>query len=228
MLRPSQIPTRAPLLLAAVCSLLLAAVAAHAAVRIYSNDFSSRPEFAEIEGSGGKACERRYRKKSKAMLALLERGRASCSFRPPVVGDAELPNHHVTVDGKVLDETPRSARGGAFLELEVRSAGKVGYSLRVFPEKKRWALARGPRGGEFPVTGRSDAVKKVGERNRLELTADGATIRAFVNGEEVAKVEDQNPGQVTGRKIRFGLGSDEETKKETYGTFKRVSISVPG
>ena len=220
---------RVSLVLAALCALLIGAIAAQAAVRVYSNDFSSRTEFAEIERSRGKACDRRYRKKSKAMLALLKRGPSSCSFRPPVQGDAELPNHRVTVDGKVLDTTPKSIRGGAFLELTVRSGGGgVGYSLRVFPQRKRFALTRGPEGGDFPVSARSDAVKKIGERNRLELVAGGATIRAFVNGQEVAKVEDQNPGQVTGRKIRFGLGSDEETKKETYGTFKRVSVSVPG
>ena len=227
---PSHTQIRAKrLALATLCALLFGALAAQASVRVYSNDFSSRTEFAEIERSRGKACDRRYRKKSKAMLALLKRGPASCAFRPPVVGDAELPNHRVKVDGKVLDTTPKSIRGGAFLELTVRSGGGgAGYSLRIFPEKKRFALTRGPQGGGFPVTGKSNAVKKIGERNRLELAAGGATIRAFVNGQEVAKVEDQNPGQVTGRKIRFALGSEKDGKKDTRGTFKRVSVSVPG
>ena len=225
-----QIPTRVPrLVLLVLGALLVGAIAAQAAVRIYSNDFSSRKKFAEIERSGGKACERRYRKQSKSMLASVDRGPATCSFRPPVQGDAELPNHGVVVDGKVLDRTPKSIRGGAFIELSIRSGGGgVGYSLRVFPEKKRFALTRGPDGGGFPVTEKSAAIKKIGERNQLELVASGAEIRAFVNREEVAKLTDQNPGQVTGRKIRFAIGSEERTKKEVLGTFKRVSVSVPG
>jgi len=225
-----KIATRASrIALAALCSLLLAAIAAQAAVRVYSNDFSSRKEFAEIERSGGKACERRYRKKSKSMLATVERGPATCSFRPPIQGDGELPNHHVSVDAKVLDRTPKSIRGGAFIELTVRSGGGgVGYSLRVFPEKERFTLTRGPEGGKFPITDESSAIKKVGERNRLELVANGADIRAFVNRKEVAKITDENPGQVTGRKIRFSIGSEEQAKKEVLGTFKRVSVAVPG
>ena len=221
---------RVSLVLAALCALLIGAIAAQAAVRVYSNDFSSRTEFAEIERSGGgKACDRRYRKKSNTMQAVLARAPGSCSFRLPVQGDDELPDHHVTVEGKVLDRTAKSARGGAFLELAVRSGGGgVGYSLRVFPEKKRFVLARGPEGRDFPVSETSNAVKKIGRPNRLELAANGATIRAFVNGRKVAEVEDQNPGQVSGRKIRFALGSEKQTKKEAYGTFKRVSVSVPG
>ena len=229
MPEPRQTSIRASrLALAALCTLLLGAVAAQAAVRVYGNDFSSRAEFREIEGSG-KACDRRWRKKGEAMQAVLERSPASCSFRPPVQGDGELPNHDVSVDGKILNRTARSARGRAFLELTVRSGGGgVGYSLRVFPEKKRFVLARGPEGRDFPVRGESNAVKKVGQRNRLELAANGAAIRAFVNGREVAKLDDPNPGQVSGRKIRFALGSEERTKKEVYATFKRVSVSVPG
>lgn len=227
---PSKIPARAlRLALLAAAVLLLAAIAAQAAVRVYSNDFSSRSKFAEIERSGGKACERRYREKSKSMLASVKRGPATCSFRPPVQGDAELPNHLASVDGKILDRTPKSIRGGAFLELSVRSGGGgVGYSLRVFPEKRRFSLTRGPDGGEFPVTEKSDAIKKIGERNQLELVASGAGVRAFINRAEVAKLTDDNPGQVTGRKIRFAIGSEKKSKKEVVGTFKRVTVSVPG
>jgi len=230
MPRSPQIRSRAlRLALAGLGSLLIGAIAAQAAVRVYSNDFSSRAKFAEIERSGGKACERRYREKGKSMLASVQRGPATCSFRPPVQGDGELPNHHVTVDGKILDRTPKSIRGGAFIELSVRSGGGgVGYSLRVYPEKKRFVLGRGPDGGEFPVTEQSRAVNKIGKRNQLELVANGADVRAFVNRKEVAKLSDQNPGQVTGRKIRFAIGSEKQTKKRVVGTFKRVSVSVPG
>ena len=86
----------------------------------------------------------------------------------------------------------------------------------------------GPAGGGFPSKGKSNAIKKVNERNRIEIIATGAEIRAVVNGKEVAKVSDSNPGQVQGRKVRFALGSRaEQEDKKVVATFKRVAVSVP-
>ena len=87
---------------------------------------------------------------------------------------------------------------------------------------------RGPAGGGFPSSGKSDAIKKVNERNRIQIIATGAQIRALVNGKEVAKVTDSNPGQVKGRKVRFALGAGPRRRtRRSSGTFKRVAVSVP-
>ena len=49
-----------------------------------------------------------------------------------------------------------------------------------------------------------------------------------MNGKEVAKVADSNPGQVQGRKVRFALGCRSKKKnKKVIATFKRVAVSVP-
>ena len=219
--------------LAALVTALLVAggTAAVAAVVVYSNDMSSESEFDEIlRSGGGKRCDKKYREKSKTMHASVKKTPTTCSFRPPVQGDNELPNQGVAVDGKILKKTPKVLRNKAFIEATVRAGGSsTGYSLRIYPQKQRFELKRGPAGGNFPAAGRSDAIKKINEKNRIEVIATGAEIRAVVNGKEVAKVNDSNPGQVAGTKVRFaiGSGSQRDTEKAVVGTFKRIAVSVP-
>lgn len=215
---------------AVVAASLTAGIAtALADFTVYENNFTSRGKYAEIiKSGGGKACDRRYRDKSKAMLASVRRGQTTCSFRPPVQSDGELPNHDIRVDGKVLSKTPKSVRGGAFLELTARAGGGgVGYTLRIFPQKQRFELSRGPGGGDFPVGERSDAIKKVDQRNQLRLVVKGATVQALVNGREVAKITDGDPGQVSGGKVRFAVGNSKGKDKDVVATFKKVAVSVP-
>ena len=217
--------------LLAVAATVFAALCATALAdfTVYDNDFSNRAEFKQIIKSGSaKKCDRRFREKSKSMLASVKRGKTTCTFRPPVEGDDELPNQTVRVDGKILKKTPKSVRGGAFLELTLRSGGNgVGYSLRVFPQKQRFELLRGPAGNGFPQQGDSDAIKKINKRNSLSLTARGAKVEAFINGKQVAEVDDENPGQVSGTKIRFSVGNAKQKSKDVAATFKRVSVAVP-
>ena len=200
-----------------------------AAVTVYENDMSSQGEFNEIVRSGGgKRCDKKYREKTKVMHASVKKSPTTCSFRPPVQGDSELPNQGVAVEGKILKQTPKSVRGGAFIEVTVRAGGSgTGYALRIFPQKQRYSLIRGPAGGGFPAEGKSDAIKKVNERNRIEVIATGAEVIGMVNGKEVAKLSDSNPGQLRGRKVRFAIGSQANKDKTVVGTFKRVAVSVP-
>lgn len=227
MSRPRPIPA----LVAALAIGSTLAAAAVAAVRVYDNDFSSRAEYREVgKSQGTERCDRSYREKSNAMRVAVRSGPTTCSYRPPVQGDSELPDHDVRLDAKILKSTEKSVRGGAFAELSVRSGGGgVGYSLRVFPHKQRFELARGPGGGgDFPVEGKSPQIKPVNKRNELRLVAAGADVRALVNGEEVARVSDQSPGQVGGRKIRFGVGSEKDSGKDVVAVIKQISVAIPG
>lgn len=210
-------------------ALAIASAAALAAVTVYENDFSSRAEYrAVVNSGGGKGCDRNYREKSEAMIASLRRGPATCSFRAPVAGDRELPNHEVRLDSKILKRTDRSVRGGAFVELSVRSGGGgTGYALRVLPKRQRFVLRRGPAGSGFPVQGKSDAINPINERNQLRLIATGAEIRALVNGEQVAKLSDPDPGEVDGRKMRFAIGNQKDKRGKVVGTFRQVALAVP-
>ncbi|MCD6015597.1 MAG: hypothetical protein K0R88_1681 [Solirubrobacterales bacterium] len=221
--------TRSAIAVASAALLTAGLGSAIAAVTVYDNDFSSRAEFKQIiKSGGGKRCDRSFRKKGESMRAAVKRSPTTCSFRPPVQGDNELPNHDVRVDGKILKRTEKRLRGGAFVELTVRAGGGgVGYALRVFPHKQRFELSRGPAGGEFPVRGKSNAIKRVNKRNQLRLVASGSTVTAFVNGKELAKATDGNPGQVTGTKLRFALGSQEQKQGKVAATFKKVVVAVP-
>ncbi len=106
---------RAIAALAAGC-LLAGATSALAEVTVYDNDFATQGRYDEIERSGGgKRCERKYREKSKVLLASLKKAPATCAFRPPVQGDDDLPNHELTIDAKILKRTPKSARKGCVL-----------------------------------------------------------------------------------------------------------------
>jgi hypothetical protein len=214
-----------------LAALGLGAATAIASVVVYSNDMGSQGDFNQIlRSGGGKRCDKKYREKSKVMLASVKKTPTTCSFRPPVQGDNELPNQGVAIDGKILKQTPKALRNKAFIEATVRAGGSgTGYALRIYPKKQRYELRRGPNGGEFPATGHSDAIHKVDEKNRIEVVATGAEIRALVNGKEVAKVNDTNPGQVEGTKVRFaiGSGSQRDTEKVVVGTFNRIAVSVP-
>ena len=61
----------------------------------------------------------------------------------------------------------------------------------------------------------------------LKILAQGAEITALVNGKEVAKATDSNPGQVEGRKIRFAIGSQKDSSKDVVGTIRKVAVGVP-
>jgi len=212
--------------------LVLAGAFASAAfgISVYSNDFSTKAEYEQIVRSGGgKSCERRYRAKQNTMLVSVKKGGITCSFRVPVQGDSELPNHAVGVESRILASTPKAMRKGAFVEVTLRAGGGgTGYTLRIFPARKKFELIRGPAGGgEFPVRGRNTAIKGIDERNNISLTARGARITASVNRKELVTVEDNDPGQVTGRKVRIAVGSRKKASKPVAALINSVGVGVP-
>jgi hypothetical protein len=226
-------PSRARLIAAtsALFAALLAATAL-ASVSVYDNDFSSRSEVKELKKSGGKQCARKFVQKGakRTMRVTVKAGPATCSLRPPVQADGALPDHELRVDAKIAKSTAKSARKGAFLGASLRVGGNgIGYLLRVFPETGRFKLTRVPGGGggDFPADGTSEAIAGVGKKNTLRLSAEGATVRAVINGTEVAQVTDSDPGAVSGRKLRFAVGNDKQTGKAVVATVKKVTVAVP-
>ncbi|MGZ8676598.1 MAG: hypothetical protein ACXWXU_07150, partial [Solirubrobacterales bacterium] len=164
-------PTRNALAIATAVLLTAALGTALASVTVYDNNFSSRAEFKQmIKSGGGKRCDRSYRKKAKSLLVSVKRSPTVCSFRPPVQGDAALPNYDVKLEGKLLKKTAKPLRGGAFIEIDARvGGGGIGYYLHVYPHSQRFELQRGPGANGFPVKGKSDAIRKVNQRNQLRL-----------------------------------------------------------
>ncbi len=52
-------------------------------------------------------------------------------------------------------------------------------------------------------------------------------MTAFVNGNSVASYTDPNPGQVTGSKVAFGIGSTKKANPGPAGRFTSVKVGVP-
>ena len=216
--------------LAALAALALAvafAAVAVADVTVYKNDFSKKEEYKDVKASGGKHCDRSYRKHDEVFRAVVEKAPESCAYKPPVQGSGSQPDHRFQAQGKVLSSTGKSARKKAYLSISVRVGGGDRYELRVFPKTQEYQLKREPTGSGFPVDGSSSQIKGIGERNELRLQAYGNDVKALVNGNEVASVNDGNVGQVDGAKVEFGLGNTGSSKKDTEGTFDKLKLAVP-
>lgn len=207
---------------------LIGAASALAYVTVYSNDLSSRGEYAALDrAAGGKnACERSYRRKGESMLVSVADKRL-CAWAPPVEGDGPRPDHEVAVDGRLLKRTKKGARKAAYLALGVRVGGGEGYELQVRPRTRRFSLVRMPDGAGFPASGQSSQIGGVGERNRLRLRADGQNVTAWVNGERVARVTDPDAADFDGRRLHFGLGSRRDTSRPPVAAFDRILVRVP-
>lgn len=216
----------AALLAAGALSLALTASAA-AVIYVYGNGFSSRGAFNEIERTGGgKKCDKRYRDKSKAMGVSVE-GKRLCEFSPPVVGDAQQPDHVVYAKGRVLaKKTPKSLREAAYLAVKVRVGRGDSYELQIRPKGGRYKLLRSPEAGAVSEEGRSDAIKPLKSSNALRLEVRGARVTALVNGDELVSVVDPNPEEVGGRKVGFGIGSRKNSSRAIVGVFERVRVGI--
>jgi hypothetical protein len=213
--------------LAAAVALGVVAAAALANVTVYRNDFSSRTEARALDRPSTNACVKSWRKGQEALGVEVKNGPRTCSFRLPVEGAEEMPDHDLTVDGKLLGETPRPIRDTAYIAVLVRVGGGEFYELRVFPKGGKYALRRTPDGAGFPANGTDAAIKGIGKRNRIRLEVFGAEVRALVNGTELASVTDADPGEIEGTKLRLAVGNTGSTRKDTVALFDDVKVAVP-
>jgi hypothetical protein len=192
-----------------LCALFLFVSSATAVVYVYKNSFGSKSSYNEIDLiSGGKKCERTFVEDNKAMRIDM-RGKTFCEYSPPVTGDADQPDHEIVADGRILDGT--------------------WYEFRVIPKGKKYKFTREPAGGGsgLPINGTANKIKPVGENNKLRLRVTGNDVTAFVNGKSVESYNDPNPGQVTGRKVAFGLGSTKKANPGPVARFSSVKVGVP-
>jgi hypothetical protein len=205
------------------------ATVASAVVTVYGNSFNSRSQFKEIVGSGndGEACKRGWRQKKEKMRVELGKAPAACVYKPPVQGSRSKPDHHFTVDGRILKDTAQQIRADAYLSVAVRVGGGDRYELRVFPKEQSYELRRQPNSAGFPVTGNNPEIGKLDELNEIRLNADGNQIRALVNGAELANITDVNADDLPGAKLEFGLGNEGDSNKDTVALIGKLRVSVP-
>lgn len=226
---PARPTTRVLTVLSAAAATLALAAGALASVTVYNNAFPSEGSVKEMKQiDGGGPCDKSFRDKSKVMRVAVKHGERLCAYSPPVQGDRALPDHEFIAVGRVLKErTPSSVRDATYLSLLVRVSAGEHYELQVTPKGRKFKLSRKPDGSGFPITGTSSAIDGLGEKNVLRLRAFGAKITAYVNGEKVASMTDDDPGEVGGRKLALGIGSRKDTEKGPVGTFDNVRVLVP-
>ena len=216
------------LALALVGAAFMAATAI-AGVTVYSNNFTSKGGAKDLRHAEGKHCDRSWRKKAKKVVVRAKKGKTVCGYRPPVEGDATMPDHFLQAQEKLDKSTPKSVRDHVYLGIAVRSAKDTGYELWVFPTERKFKLAR-QAGGEtvtFLAKGENKAIKGRGKRNTLGLKAVGSQVIAKVNGERVAKTVDRHAGQVDGRKAEVMLGYKKKRSKPVSMTLDGLKLQVP-
>lgn len=216
-------------LVLALLTVAALATVASAFVTVYSNSFSSKRDYKQVVrvGNGSKACKRSWVENRKLMRIDLGKGPAVCTYKPPVQGDGALPDHRFDVDGRILKETAKAIREDAYLSIAVRVGGGDRYELRVFPKQKRYELRRQPNAAGFPDNGNDPAIGKLGQLNKMRLSAVGNDIKAFVNGVQLADVNDVNANELTGVKLEFSVGSEADSKKNTVGVVDKLRVAVP-
>lgn len=221
--------TRPLLACLAVAGGLALAAGAYATVAVYSQSFNGKASVRAMkQASGGNRCAKGFRDKAKMMRVVVKRKDVLCSYSPPVIGDSAVPDHEISLMGRILKkETPRAVRRASYISLRLRVAKGSSYELQVFPHRERWRLERHPSGGDFPVVGTSQNIKGIGGKNRLRLRAFGAKVVAHVNGKRLVLITDPDPGQVKGRKIAFGVGSRKDTKRGPAAVFDNLRIAIP-
>ena len=132
-----------------LCALFAFVASASAVVYVYKNSFGSKTAYNEIDKiSGGKKCERSYVEDNKAMRIDM-RGRTFCEYSPPVIGDADQPDHEIVAEGRILDATPKNVRKDAYLAVRVRVGEGTWYEFRVTPKGGKYRFTREPAGGGF-------------------------------------------------------------------------------
>jgi hypothetical protein len=224
--RPKTRPLAA--MLAAAFALAAAAFAgvALADVVVYSNTLATKNDGKQLHHFEGKGanCSRHIRK---ASLLILVSGKDTCGYRLPLEGDQPKPDHSLHARLKLGKQTPKALRAKSFLGVAVRYGGGTGYTFRVFPKLHKFVLRRLPSGKGFNVSGKSHQIKATNKWNDVRLQAFGTTVKAVVNGKQVAKATDSGANGVKGRKAEVFVGANKKNAVGAYGRVDDIRLAVP-
>jgi hypothetical protein len=217
---------------ATVLAFAVMVAGAGALVLLYKNSFSSRGEFNQLRLAVGskKTCKKFWRGK-KAFGIKVKKGPVECSYRTPVTGDADRPDHDLSADARVAKSTEERIQKHVFVSVSVRANKDSGYQLRVFPKKQTWEVRRKPNGTGFPIAsqGTDDAINPVGKKNAIRIRAFGDLITASINGKKVVtEFKDPNPsGDVKGRRTFVSVGNNKKKKGKAAGFIDDVEVRIP-
>lgn len=216
------------IVLAAFLAFVLASLAAIAVadVLIYSNPLTSERDGKELHHFEGKAanCARHVKNES---LVIQVTAKDICGYRLPLEGDRPQPNHSLHARVKLGKQTPKEIRAKSFLGVAIRYGGGTGYTFRVLPSGRKFALRRLPKGKGFNVGGKDKKIKPLNKWNDIRVVARGAHVTAIVNGKKIAEADDADAKAVKGRKAEIFAGANKGNKVGAYGRVDDVRLTVP-
>ncbi len=220
------------LLVGAIASLAVVAVAGAVLIGVYRNSMESEAQRAQIVKLSGDRCGRGG--SDHAVRILVGRQTGVCAYRTPVIGrDLEI-----AAVGRLLSNTPRPIQRKAFLALDLRTGGAgAGYQLLVYPLQRKAQLRKVTSSGriEYLHIEKGVAAKGLNGANDLRLRAFNVTsgpekgvchILAYVGGRLAADATDSAAGELEGRASGFSLGAVGNAKG-VVGSFDDVVVRVP-
>ena len=178
-----------------------------------------------IKSGGGKRCDRKFRRKSKALLASVKRSPTTCSFRAPGPGRQRAAQSRREADRQGAQEDAGVAARRAPSSSSPFAPAVAGSATRCVSSRTRSASSScaGPAGNGFPVKGKSNAIKKVNQRNQLRLIA--SRLRGPRAGQRRGGREGQR------RQSRPGLGPQGPVRgrqPEGQGRLRRRHLQEGG
>jgi hypothetical protein len=127
-----------------------------------------------------------------------------------------------TIDARLVGET-----AGRIIGVFCRQSGTplAGYGLLILPAEQLYLLLVEQDSDVTPLaTGRSPMIRPGTETNRLQLTCDGTTVAATVNGARLATATDTT--HRAGR-LAIGVGTVESGQAEARFDNLRVTAGAP-
>lgn len=207
---------------AAVCALIFASVAL-AKVTIYENEVNGKSGFASLKEFAGKNCKKSWRKKQ-SLGFTVDGGRTECSWKLPIEGDSNQPDHTLQALGKVANGTDKKAKEQSFVGLRIRANRKQGYEMRIYPKPRRWEFLRN---GKVVEAGTERAIGAIGKKNLMRLASEGNTVVPRINNVELTTFKDPEADGVGGRKALLVSGVGQKTRKDATGFFDQIKLILP-
>ena len=230
-MRPRPIATCLGALLGA--TLVLAAGASASLIPIYRNGMESKAQRGQLLKLLGERCSRGG--SEHAIRIFVGKHTNECAYRTPVIGrDLEI-----AATERLLSETPKKIQHRAFLAVNLRAGeGGARYQLAVYPMQHKVQLRKTQVDGKvkyLEIKKNVSGVQGIDRANELRLRAFNVTsgpekgtcrLLAFVGGEQVANVTDEQVGELQGRTSGVSVGASDNAKG-TVATFDNVAVRTP-
>jgi 3-keto-disaccharide hydrolase len=209
-----------------VAAALAAAVAAGSViVVIYRNDFRTGGRAHQLTSISSKHCNKHV--DGGNLKIEVSHGPNTCNYRLPVEADGPKSNLDLQADFKLGKETKSSLRKSSRFGFRMRANGlKKYYEVRVFPKGHKYVVRRSPGGQEFPVKGKSDAIKPVGHFTTIQMRTFGHAVVVYFNGKKVVDVHDPDPGDLAGGQLQVFAGYGKHSNDKSIFQLDDVRVSV--